>query len=272
MPESPEVEVLTAFVRDRATGHGIRSVDLEEFGALKTRGRSPAELEGRTITGAERRGKHLVISTDGSDLVVGFGRAGWLRWVPAGSAAADPRDAAPIGTVTLDDGDAMVVTDAGSWLSVGLWVVDDAAEVPSIAGLGPDPLLPEFSRADLERVLVGRRKQLKALLQEQGSLAGIGGAYSDEILHVAQLPPLAHAASLDERDRDRLHGAVRGVLADALAARTGVPIDRLKAHKVASMRVHGRTGQPCPVCGGAVADIPGSKGGAQHCPSCQPDR
>lgn len=280
MPESPEVEVLARFVDERARGRRIRSVELDEFRALKTRNRPLTELAGRTVAGVRRHGKHLAVATDGPVLVVSFGRAGWLRWVPAADPAEDtaaddgPADdaapvAAPIGAVTLDDGEVFVLTDAGSWLSFGLSVVDAAADVPAIAKLGPDPLSDDFSLADLEAVVAGRRKQLKAVLQEQESLAGIGNAYSDEILHVARLSPLVHASTLDAGERARLFAAVREVLTGALADRTGVAIDGLKAAKVASMRVHGRTGEPCPVCGGLVEDVPGSKGAAQFCPVCQ---
>lgn len=273
MPESPEVEVLARFVAERSRGRGIRGVELDEFRALKTRNRPLTELAGRTITDVRRYGKHLALATDGPVLVVSFGRAGWMRWVPAGAAPEEPDDAAvvaaPIGMLTLDDGDAFVLTDAGSWLSFGLSVVDAAGDVSAIAKLGPDPLDDDFALADLERIVEGRRKQLKAVLQEQESLAGIGNAYSDEILHVARLSPLVHASALDAGERARLYAAIREVLTGALADRLPVPIDGLKAAKVASMRVHGRTGESCPVCGGLVEDIPGSKGAAQFCPVCQ---
>ncbi|WEK12726.1 MAG: Fpg/Nei family DNA glycosylase [Candidatus Microbacterium phytovorans] len=287
MPESPEVEVLARFVRERAVGRLIDAVELDEFRALKTRARPLGELAGRAVTDVTRHGKHLAVATDGAVLVVSFGRAGWLRWEPAGEAAASaglsdtvttapaPTEtapaAAPIGRLTLDDGEAFVLTDAGTWLSFGLSVVDDAAEVAAIAKLGPDPLDDAFALTDLERVVAGRRKQLKAVLQEQESLAGIGNAYSDEILHVARLYPLRHAGDLDEGERARLFAAIREVLTGALADRSGAPIAELKARKVASMRVHGRTGEHCPVCGGLVADVPGSKGAAQYCPVCQLD-
>jgi len=275
MPESPEVEVLARFVDEQTRGRGIRAVELDEFRALKTRNRPLNELAGRTISGVRRHGKHLAVATDDPTLVVSFGRAGWMRWLPADAASEDDPDAAPateaapIGRLTLDDGSAFVLTDAGSWLSFGLSVVDDGAEVAAIAKLGPDPLDDDFSLADLDAVVTGRHKQLKAVLQEQESLAGIGNAYSDEILHVARLSPLVHASALDEGERARLFAAIREVLAGALAARLGLPIAELKAAKVAAMRVHGRTGAPCPVCGTLVEDIAGSKGAAQYCPGCQ---
>lgn len=262
MPESPEVQALAENLGGRLVGHVITGVELDEFLALKTRGRPLDELVGATITGARRFGKHVDLATNRAHLVISFGRAGW--------ALLDERsDAAALASVRFDDGAVLTVTDTGSWLSLGLSVVDDPQQVSSIAKLGPDPLDPTYSRERFDAVLTGRRKQLKALLQEQESLAGIGGAYSDEILHVAKLSPVAHAGDLGEDERARLFAAATTVLSEAVEARRGVALSRQKAAKVAAMRVHGRTGQSCPVCGDTVQDIPGSKGAGQYCPTCQ---
>lgn len=277
MPEAPEVEALTLFLRERLGGHVVRDVELVEGRALKTRTRPLDELVGRTVTGVTRHGKHLDLDLDGVHLGVGFGRAGWATWADAG-AESDPEPgsgsvdavapAAVIARLVLDDG-ILGITDAGDWLSVQLHVVDAANEVPAVAKLGPDAVDPAFSREALAHALGGRRKQLKALLQEQESLAGIGNAYSDEILFAARLSPVAHASSLSSDDVSRLHAALHDTLTAAVLARRGVPIAQQKAAKVAAMAVHGRTGEPCPDCGGVIEDIPGTKGGGQYCPSCQ---
>lgn len=277
MPEAPEVEALTLFLRERLGGHVVRDVELVEGRALKTRPRPLDELVGRTVTGVTRHGKHLDLDFDGVHLGVGFGRAGWATWTDAGAESdAEPGSgsvdavapAAVIARLVLDDG-ILGITDAGDWLSVQLHVVDAANEVPSVAKLGPDAIDPAFSREALAHALGGRRKQLKALLQEQESLAGIGNAYSDEILFAARLSPVAHASSLSSDDVSRLHAALHDTLTAAVLARRGVPIAQQKAAKVAAMAVHGRTGEPCPDCGGVIEDIPGTKGGGQYCPSCQ---
>jgi formamidopyrimidine-DNA glycosylase len=276
MPESPEVDALAGAPCERLLGARIADIDLDEFGAFTTRSRALAELRDRTVTGIRRFGKHLAIDTDGPSLVVGFGRSGWLRWDVDAEAEvesasdAEAKPAPVIARISFEGGDAVLLTDAGGWLSVSLSIADDPADLRAIAKLGADPAAADFTATDLDRVLIGRRKQLKALLQEQESLSGIGNAYSDEILHVARLWPLLHASDLDEAQRAALFEAVRAVLGDAFAARRGIPIDQLKAAKVAAMRVHGRTGEACPVCGGTVADVPGSKGAAQYCPICQP--
>lgn len=271
MPESPEVDALGGFLRSHAVGRSIASVDLDEFRALKTRERPLRELEGRTVTGVRRFGKHLVLDTDRPSLLVSFGRAGWARWsdgaTPPPEQAAG--DAPVIARIAFDDGAELAVTDAGEWLSLGLSIVDDATTVPAIAKLGPDPLSDDLTPDVLDRIVVGRRKRLKALLQEQESLAGIGNAYSDEILFAARLSPLVQASALDDAERERLYRSIREVLGEAFAARRDVPPAELKAAKVAAMAVHGRTGEPCPDCGGTVLDVPGSKGTAQYCPARQ---
>jgi formamidopyrimidine-DNA glycosylase len=264
MPESPEVQALAEFLDDNARSRSIRSIDLDEFRALKTRQRPLDELTGATITGIQRFGKHIDIETDVANLVISFGRAGWARW--DGQAAPDAPPV--IGRIALD-GALLELTDAGEWLSIGLSVVDSPYEVSAIAKLGPDPADEEFERADFDKGVVGRRKQLKALLQEQETLSGIGNAYSDEILHTAKLSPVVHAAALDEGERDRLFDAMTQVLRGAVDARRGIPPHELKAAKVAAMRVHGRGGEACPVCGDTIRDHASSSTTSQYCPTCQ---
>ncbi|MDQ7879862.1 DNA-formamidopyrimidine glycosylase family protein [Microbacterium sp. QXD-8] len=272
MPESPEVEALARFLADEASGREIRAVDVLEFRTVKTRSAPPAGIAGRTITGATRHGKHVELLLDEGSLVVSLGRHGWMRWLTDSESAGSehPAEAPPaLATLELSGDVALQVTDAGSWVSLGLFVVDSADEVPAIAKLGPDPADPAFSRAQFDAALGGRRKQVKAILQEQESLAGVGNAYSDEILHLARQSPVTHAAALDPAATDRLFEATVTTVRDAIAARSGVPIDQLKAQKVAAMRVHGRSGEACPVCGDTILDLTFSGTSAQYCPTCQ---
>ncbi|HET6672308.1 MAG TPA: DNA-formamidopyrimidine glycosylase family protein [Agromyces sp.] len=288
MPESPEVEALVEELGARLTGRALTAVDVLEFRVTKTRARPPETLIGERVTGATRHGKLVDVGFDSAHLVVSLGRHGWARWQVAdegegsgagaaaeggGAAAAETEPAPPPALVTFafDDGSTLEFTDAGEWLSLGCWVVDDPAEVPAVARLGPDPADPSFARADFDRVVAGRRKQVKAVLQEQESLAGIGNAYSDEILHAAKISPVAHAAALTEAQLDRLFEATVGTITATIDARRGVPIDQLKAAKVASMQVHGRAGETCPVCGGIIRDFSFASTTAQYCPTCQTD-
>ena len=276
MPESPEVEALARFLDGEVTGREARSVDVLEFRAVKTRETPPSSLVGASFTGARRHGKHIELTLDGRSLVISLGRHGWVRWRTAADPAeatategSDPDQPPSLAEFDLSGGATMAVTDAGTWVSLGLFVVDDARDVPAIAKLGPDPAEPSFTRDAFDAALGGRRKQIKAILQEQDSIAGIGNAYSDEILHRARISPVAHAASLTEDERARLFVATVAVVRDAIAARAGIPIDELKAAKVAAMSVHGRSGEACPVCGDTVRDFTFSGASAQYCPTCQ---
>jgi formamidopyrimidine-DNA glycosylase len=276
MPESPEVQALVEDLGTRLAGRAISDVDVAEFRATKTRTRPPSSLVGERAHGATRYGKHIDISLgDSQHLVVSFGRHGWVRYRTTGDAAAtEPAavDAPPaLVAFTLDNGDVLELTDAGEWVSLGCWVVDDPMEVPAIAGLGPDPARPGFSRADFDRAVAGRRKQVKAVLQEQESIAGIGNAYSDEILHAAKISPVVHAATLTAAELDRLFEPTVDVVVAAIDARRGIPISELRTAKVAAMRVHGKTGEPCPVCGDTIRDFSFASTTAQYCPTCQTD-
>ncbi|MFF2488301.1 DNA-formamidopyrimidine glycosylase family protein [Microbacterium sp. NPDC058062] len=273
MPESPEVEALVRFLADEGSGREFRGVDVLEFRTVKTRATPPASITGRTITGARRHGKHVELVLDEASLVVSLGRHGWMRWLdaaPDDEPAPLSVDAPPaLASFELSGDRSLEVTDAGSWVSLGLFVVGDAGEVPAIAKLGPDPADAAFTRAQFDSALGGRRKQIKAILQEQESLAGIGNAYSDEILHLAKVSPVTHAAALDDGSTDRLFDATLTTVRGAIDARLGVPIDQLKEYKVAAMRVHGRTGEACPVCGDTIRDLTFSGTSAQYCPTCQ---
>jgi len=271
MPESPEVQALVEFLDERIRDRAIAELDVGEFRIIKTRDRPPSSLIGARIRRLERFGKHVGFETEAGWLMIGFGRNGWIRW----QAPEDPPSEEPVpevARIVLDDGAVMQLVDMGDFLAVTANVVDAPTDVAGIAALGPDPLAEDFDRDAFERALGGRRKQIKALLQEQTSLAGIGNAYSDEILHRAKISPVVHAALLDGEERERLFHATVDVLRGALADRRGLPPDRLKQAKVAAMAVHGRGGEACPVCGTTIVDRVFGGASAQFCPHCQPER
>ncbi|WP_345803131.1 DNA-formamidopyrimidine glycosylase family protein [Microbacterium sp. AZCO] len=269
MPESPEVQVLAEFLAERLAGRRVDEVDLIEFRSLKTRARPLSSLVGAEVEGAARYGKHVDLQLSAGHLVVTLGRHGWIRWNDAPPGDLEPDSPPALATLAFDDGGVLEATDAGDWVSLGVSVVDAASEVPAIAKLGPDPADESFSRADFDRAVVGRRKQIKAILQEQESLSGIGNAYSDEILHAAKVSPVAHAATLDGRALDRVYDETIGVVRGAIAARRGIPIHELKAAKTAAMRVHGRAGEACPVCGDTIREFRFASTTAEYCPTCQ---
>ncbi|HEX6953396.1 MAG TPA: DNA-formamidopyrimidine glycosylase family protein [Agromyces sp.] len=280
MPESPEVQALADELDERSAGRTIAEVDVIEFRVAKTRARPLESLVGERVAAVARHGKLVDLAFDGgAHLVVSLGRHGWARWAGPqtetdAAGAADPAepDAAPppaLAAIRFDDDRTLELTDAGGFVSLGAWVVDDPREVPAVAKLGPDPADPGFTRAEFDRAFAGRRKQVKAVLQEQESLAGIGNAYSDEILHAAKVSPVVHAATLSTEQLDRLFEATVGTIRSAIDARRGIRLDRQKAAKVAAMRVHGRAGEPCPVCGDTIRDFSFASTTAQYCPTCQ---
>ncbi|WP_395242618.1 DNA-formamidopyrimidine glycosylase family protein [Agromyces sp. MMS24-K17] len=269
MPESPEVQALADELDERLRGRALTDVDVVEFRVTKTRARQPASLVGERVAAVTRHGKLLDVGFDGgAHLVVSLGRNGWARWA-GGAGDADAPLPPTLVSFAFDGGSVLELTDSGGWVSLGCWVVDDPAEVPAVAKLGPDPADAGFTRADFDGAVAGRRKQVKAVLQDQESLAGIGNAYSDEILHRAKVSPVGHAAALSADDADRLFAATVGVIGGAVDARRGIPIDALKAAKVASMRAHGRAGEACPVCGDTIRDFSFASTTAQYCPTCQ---
>jgi len=145
--------------------------------------------------------------------------------------------------------------------------VRDPLEVPGIARLGPDAM-----RVDLETfaaLLAGQRAQLKGVLTTQSILAGIGNAYSDEILHTARLSPFAIAARLTESQVSALHTAMRSTLTDAVGRSVGQRAATLKSEKRGALAVHARTGLPCPVCGDTVREVSFADKSLQYCPTCQ---
>ena len=171
--------------------------------------------------------------------------------------------------VRLDDGSGFDLTEAGTRKRLAAYIVNSVADVPGIQTLGPDPLSDDFTLERFAAILAGQRVQLKGLLRNQGTIGGIGNAYSDEILHVAKLSPFAIAGSLDDATVTRLYAALRDTLSAAVAAASGKPAAELKDAKRAGMRVHGRTGESCPECGDIVREVSFADSSLQYCATCQ---
>ena len=274
MPELPEVEALVQDLRGRLAGRAIARVDIAAFSALKTYDPPVSALAGSFVDGVERHGKFLDISASGLHLVIHLSRAGWIRWrdeVPR----TPPRPSSKstvAARVVLDDGSGLDITEAGTQKRLALSVVRSPAEVPGIARLGPDPLGDAFTIEVLERILRDAgRAQLKGVLRSQATIAGIGNAYSDELLHAARMSPFKPAVTVAESPEElrTLYDAIRSVLADAVTRSSGLAMAELKGEKKSHLNVHGRAGQPCPVCGDTVREVSFADSSLQYCPTCQ---
>jgi formamidopyrimidine-DNA glycosylase len=271
----PEVEALAGFLRERAVGRVVARVDVGAISVLKTYDPPVTALAGLEVTGIARYGKFVDVDVSGLHLVFHLSRAGWLRWSDALPATPVRPGKSPIALrVRLDDPDlpgdpGFDLTEAGTQKRLAVYVVRDPLQIPGIVTLGPDPLDPAFDVAALTRILQGSREQIKGLLRDQSVLAGVGNAYSDEVLHAAKLSPYAVAGKLGEGEVERLWTAMRTVLTDAVEAATGKPAKELKDAKRAGMRVHGRAGLPCPVCGDTVREVSFADRALQYCPTCQ---
>ncbi|MBS4102830.1 Fpg/Nei family DNA glycosylase [Tsukamurella paurometabola] len=274
MPELPEIAAIADYVAAKAVGTQVRRVDVAALSVLKTYAPGPHDLVGATVTGTRRIGKYFVLDARKGDdalaLVVHLSRAGWLRW----SEKLSPTPLKPGGKSPIalrvhvgPPGEGFDLTEAGTQKRLAVWIVHDPQEIEMVATLGPDAL--DVTRDEFAAILAGSRAQLKTLLRDQRTIAGIGNAYSDEILFAAKLSPFAAAKSLDEAQVDALYAAMRSELEDAVERSVGQHVATLKAEKRSGMKVHARTGSPCPVCGDVVREVSFADRSFQYCATCQ---
>ncbi|PVC80131.1 DNA-formamidopyrimidine glycosylase family protein [Streptomyces sp. CS131] len=270
MPELPEVEALRVFLDDHLVGKEIARVLPLAISVLKTYDPPLTALEGTRVTSVARHGKFLDIEAGGLHLCTHLARAGWLRWKDSFPAAPPRPGKGPLALrLVTTDGDGFDLTEMGTKKSLSVHLVHDPMDVPRIATLGPDPLADAFDRDAFAALLAGARRQIKGALRDQSLIAGIGNAYSDEILHVAKMSPFKRTADLTDDDVTRLYTALRTTLRETVDRSSGVEAGKLKAEKKTGMRVHGRTGEACPVCGDTILEVSFSDSSLQYCPTCQ---
>ncbi|GAA1399090.1 Fpg/Nei family DNA glycosylase [Luteococcus peritonei] len=271
MPELPEVEALRGFLDEKLVGRSIARLHLTAFSALKTFQLPLESLLGLEIEEVSRHGKYLDVDAQGVHLCFHLARAGWVKWHEVAPAGIPRPGKGPLALrVVLDDESGFDLTEAGTQRKLAIHVVAEAQEVERIATLGPDPLSADFDRQAFDAILdQAGRAQLKGVLREQRTIAGIGNAYSDEILHAARLSPFKAANSLDEDERAELYRALRETLSAAVERARGLAAKDLKDDKRSNLQVHGRTGQACPVCGTTIAEVSFSDSSLQYCPTCQ---
>lgn len=281
MPEIPEIEGLLAFLAPRIVGQRVADIQVAAISAVKTADPPIFALRGCEVLGLQRHGKFVVIDVVDEDgqplhLATHLSRAGWLRWLDAPSLRPIKLGRGPLAVrLTFVSGDGEIsggfdLTEAGTQKRLAIYLVRDIADVPGIARLGPDPTDPEFTRESFDAVLdAAGKRHLKTLLRDQSVLAGVGNAYSDEILHAAKLSPAAAADSLTDDTRSVLYDAMTEVLTTAVASARQLPPAELKDGKRSGMRVHGRGGKPCPVCGDTIRSVSTADTDWQYCPTCQ---
>ena len=272
VPELPEVEALALDLKGRLTDRAIVKIHIAAFSALKTFDPPLAALEGTMVDDVTRHGKYLDIHASGLHLVLHLARAGWIRWrdeVP--TIPPKPSNKNPLAVrVVLDNGAGLDITEAGTKKSLAMYVVRRPDDIPGLASLGPDPMSEAFTTEVLADILQrGGRKQIKGVLRHQGTIAGIGNAYSDELLHAAKMSPFKPANSLTEAELQTLYDAIRTVLGDAVARSSGLAASELKGEKKSHLAVHAQTGKPCPVCGDVVREVSFADSSLQYCPTCQ---
>jgi DNA-formamidopyrimidine glycosylase len=274
MPELPEVEALAAFLRENAKGRVVARADAASFAVLKTFDPPLSALTGRSITDVGRHGKFLDLTAAGPDgdlhLVFHLARAGWLRWredIP--DKPVKPGKSPLAFRLVLDDGAGFDLTEAGTQKRLAVYLVKDVADVPGVATLGPEPLADDFDVDALAAILKGRRTQIKGVLRDQHIIAGIGNAYSDEVLHAAKMSPFKLASSFTSDEVATLHAAIVTTLREAVDRSAGLAAADLKGEKKTGLRVHGKTGQPCPVCGDTIREVSFADSSLQYCPTCQ---
>ena len=268
MPELPEVEALADHLRRNAVGKTVERIDVTSLSVLKTFDPPITALHGRTVDSVHRWGKYLGIQVAEIHVITHLSRAGWLRWSDKLSPAPLRPGKGPIALrAHLSGGVGFDLTEAGTQKRLAVWLVDDPANVPGIATLGPDAL--GLDAAGLAEVLAPHGGRIKTVITDQKVIAGIGNAYSDEILHAAKLSPFATAGKLSDCQLAALHDAMVGVLSDAVQRSEGQQAATLKGEKRSGLRVHARTGLPCPVCGDTVREVSFADKSFQYCPTCQ---
>ena len=270
MPELPEVQSLVTFLHEHVVGCVVARVDVPGIHVLKTYDPPPTALAGLEVTGATRHGKFLDIDVSGLHLVTHLARAGWLHWRPQLPPAPPRMGKGPIGVrVHLDDESGFDLTEAGTKKGLAVYVVRDPNEVPGIARLGVDPLSQEFTADRLAGLLTGERGGVKGVLTDQSVIAGLGNAYSDEVLWEVRLSPYKPAGNLTDGEVEALHEAIVTTLAEAVRRSAGLAAGELKAEKKSGLNVHGRTGLPCPRCGDEVREVSFATKSLQYCATCQ---
>ncbi len=265
MPELPELEAISARLRLALTGRRIQSLTLNKPSCLKTTEPKLVALADNRIITIIRLGRFLCLGTDQKlYLCIHLMQDGGLCLCPAHH----PMTTSNLLCLHFDNAEDLCVTEGGTRHRVQVHLVTDPNKVAWIAELGLDPLGSDFTLNRFRQALARRNRTIKRFLTDQRTVAGIGGCYSDEILHEARLSPFQPTVSLKPEETIRLYAAVKRVLHDAIVYLKA--LDHLPDRRDRTfLQVHGRAGQQCSRCGSAIQRVSDEKSITYYCPGCQ---
>ena len=280
MPELPFLEILAENLASSVSGRRIEAFDIRQPALLQRVEPAPQSFVGEFVSFPRLVGKCLVLETESCRVIVfHLMRLGWITVAAPESERRPSRGArAAVGAppknvsarIRFDDGSELRLIEHGTEKKARLWLADDIDSVPELAKLGPDPARGELT---LERFLDSVRsapRQLKTLLTDPGSVAGIGNGLSDEILFEARLSPMKRTDQIDDEEAARLHAAVLSVVERQVSllresAGGALPQKEPVEHYV----VHDHRGRPCPRCGTPIAWVSYADRDTFYCPGCQ---
>ncbi len=259
MPELPEMEAWRRELDGPVSAIPIAKAGPAHLATLKTFDPSLSVLEGRRLSGAERRAKRLLFPTEDGELVllVHLMTAGRLKYLPPGA----KRPKTPAFRLSFEGGAELILTEAGKKKRAGVWLLSPEAVELELGHLGPEA--NEIDADQLGEILAGESRRLHSLLRDQRVLAGIGRAWANEILHAAQLSPYALSRDLKEDEVARLSGAIPSELA------RGLELRERGANDAKTYRVHRKLGEPCYACGTPIAQVDFEEHTIYYCPECQ---
>lgn len=267
MPELPDIEHYLHALRSRIIGAALDRLTLNNPFLLRTAIPPVAEVTGRDVTSLRRMGKRIAIGLDGDYwLVLHLMIAGRLAWLERNAKRPGRR---ALAVFEFNSG-MLVLTEAGSKRRASLHIVHGATDLDALDRHGLEPL--EASEAAFSTRLTLRNHTLKRALTDPGLFSGIGNAYSDEILHAAKLSPIAQTQKLEAAEIARLYVAVQSILTDwtrRLVEDAGDAFPKKVTAFRPGMSVHGRFGEPCPVCGTEIQRIRYVQNELNYCPRCQ---
>jgi formamidopyrimidine-DNA glycosylase len=269
MPELPDITVYVEALERHIVGHTLERLRIIKPFVLRSFDPPVNEVSGKRVIGISRIGKRISIGVQGGIfIVIHLMIAGRLRWTAEGTKAPGK-----IGLAAFDlPHGTLVLTEAGSKRRASITLVRGEAALRAIDRRGLEVL--DSNLTDFADRLTLENHTLKRALTDPGLFSGIGNAYSDEILHRARLSPVKHTRRLSDSELKRLHDAVKSVLlesTDRLRAECGAGFPGKVTAFHDEMAVHGKFGQPCPVCATVVQRIRYADNETNYCPRCQTD-